>query len=122
MAKATKPADADAIKAPHKGKKLLLIFLAVFLLLAVIGGGFAVWLFSGHSGANGDDEYAEETVKPKKVKKKDDALPAFVNLDPFTVNLAQEGGDQYLQVVLSLELDSKESETMLKTLMPRIRN
>ncbi|MDR2187384.1 MAG: flagellar basal body-associated FliL family protein [Azonexus sp.] len=123
MAKGTKPTDADVVKTPHKGKKLLLIFISLLLLLALIGGAFAVWLFAGHANANGDEEYAEETVKEKPARKKEPGeLPAFVNLDTFTVNLASEGGDQYLQVVLSLELDDKASEPMLKTLMPRIRN
>lgn len=125
MAKEAKPADEGAAEAPKKGKKLLIIILAVVLLLAVAGGGAAFMLLSGnHADDEGDEEYAEETAKPKKAKKKEapSAPPVFVNLEPFTVNLVPETGDQYLQVVLSLELEGPEADMALKALMPRIRN
>ncbi len=121
MAKEAKSADEGSAASPNKGKKLLIIILALLLLLMVVGGGIAYKLLSS-SHADEDDEYAEETVKPKKAKKKDHAAPVFVNLDPFTVNLVPETGDQYLQVTLSLELEGPDSEVALKSLMPRIRN
>ena len=69
-------------------------------------------------------EVAEEVAKPKKKEKKKDAhaVPAFINLDPFTVNLVPETGDQYLQVALSLELEDIVEEPALKAVMPKIRN
>jgi len=124
MAKDAKPAEAPAVASPNKGKKrLLIIILSAVLLLALAGGGIvAVKMFSGNS-ADEDDEYAEEAVKPKKARKKEShAAPVFVNLDPFTVNLVPETGDQYLQVALSLELEDSGAEATLKALMPRIRN
>jgi len=122
MAKEAKAADeGSAAAASNKGKKLLIIILVLLLLLALVGGG-VLYLFAGSNNNDGDDdEYAEEVVKPKKVKKKS-AAPMFVNLEPFTVNLVPETGDQYLQIALSLELDDPASEITLKSLMPRIRN
>ncbi|HEX6733262.1 MAG TPA: flagellar basal body-associated FliL family protein [Azonexus sp.] len=124
MAKEAKPADEGTAEAPKKSKKLLIIILATVLLLVVVGGGVAYKLLAGGHADEEDDEYAEETAKPKKAKKKDGpaALPVFVNLEPFTVNLVPETGDQYLQVVLSLELENIEADAALKALMPRIRN
>lgn len=123
MAKDAKPAE-DGADAPKKSKKLLIIIAAFVLLLLVAGGGAAFLLMSGHSDeALDEDEVAEESAKPKKAKKKDKgAPPVFVNLDPFTVNLVPEVGDQYLQVALSVELDDPASQESLVTLMPRIRN
>ena len=43
-------------------------------------------------------------------------------MDPFTVNLVPETGDQYLQVALSLELEDIVEEPALKAVMPKIRN
>lgn len=123
MAKDAKPADDGAEAPPKKSKKLLIIIIALVLLL-LVGGGAAAFLLMGnnHDEELDEDEVAEETVK-KPAKKKDNALPpTFVNLDPFTVNLVPEVGDQYLQVVLSLELDAPESQAQLALLMPRIRN
>jgi flagellar protein FliL len=122
MAKDAKPAEEGA-EAPKKSKKLLVIILAVVLVLVLAGGGAAFMLMSGNADEE-DEENAEEVVKPKKAKKKDApaAPPIFVNLDPFTVNLVPETGDQYLQVVLSLELEDATADLELKAQMPRIRN
>ena len=124
MAKDAKPAEEGA-EAPKKSKKLLIIVLAVVLLLVLGGGGAAFMLLkkSDHD-EEGDEEVAEETTKHKKKEKKKDpaAMPVFVNLDAFTVNLIPETGDQYLQVVLSLEIEDITEEAALKGNMPKIRN
>jgi len=125
MAKDAKPAEEGAAEAPKKSKKLLIIILSLVLVLILGGGAAAFLLLSGNHHDDEDEEYAEETVsKAKKPKKKEapGTPPVFVNLEPFTVNLVPETGDQYLQVVLSIELDGPESEIALKALMPRIRN
>jgi len=126
MAKDAKPVEEGAEVPKKKSKKLLIIILAVVLLLVLAGGG-AVFMLKKNSDHAEDDETAEETEKPaKKEKKKDghEVPPAFVNLDPFTVNLIPEtaGSDQYLQVTLSLELEDPLAEAGLKTQMPKIRN
>lgn len=123
MAKDAKAAVEGAEAAPKKSKKLLIIILAV-VLLVVLGGGAAFMLLKKGDHEDGDEEVAEETAKPKKKEKKKDAhaVPAFVNMDPFTVNLVPETGDQYLQVALSLELEDATEEPALKTVMPKIRN
>lgn len=124
MAKDAKPAEEGAEAPPKKSKKLLIIILAVVLLLVLGGGGAAFMLLKKSDHEDGDEEVAEETAKPKKKDKKKDAhaMPVFVNLDAFTVNLVPETGDQYLQVVLSLELEDPAEEAMLKGQMPKIRN
>lgn len=124
MAKDAKPAE-EGVEAPKKSKKLLIIILAVVLLLVLGGGGAAYMLLkkSDHD-EDGDEEVAAETSKHKKKDKKKDAhaLPVFVNLEAFTVNLIPETGDQYLQVVLSLEIEDIAEEATLKAQMPKIRN
>lgn len=124
MAKDPKPADEGAEVAPKKSKKMLIIILAVVLLLVLGGGAAAFLLLKSSDHAVDEDEVAEETVKPKKKEKKKEhaAPPVFVNLDPFTVNLVPETGDQYLQVALSLELEDMEADASLKMLMPKVRN
>ena len=122
MAKDAKPAEEGVEAPPKKSKKLLIIILAVVLVLVLGGGAAAVLLLKGGSHGDEDEEVAEETVKPKKKDKKAEAPPVFVNMDPFTVNLVPETGDQYLQVVLSLELEDATAETGIKMQMPKIRN
>lgn len=124
MAKEAKPAEDGAAEAPKKSKKLLIIILAV-VLVVVLGGGAAAFMLLKKGDHADDEEAAEETVKPKEKKKKKgdkEAPPVFVNLDPFTVNLVPETGDQYLQVILSMELEDATAEPALKAQMPKIRN
>ncbi len=125
MAKDAKPAEEGAEASPKKSKKLLIIILAAVLVLVLGGGGAAYMLLKKSDHADdGDEDVAEETAKPKKKDKKKDAhaAPVFVNLDPFTVNLVPETGDQYLQVILSLELEDAAADPQLKALTPKIRN
>lgn len=121
MAKDAKPAPSEG-EAPKKSKKLLIIILAVVLLLLVAGAGAAFLLLSGGGDHEDEEEVAQEVKKPKK-KAHADAPPVFVNLDAFTVNLVPEqGGDQYMQVVMALELEDMATDPILKGQMPRIRN
>ena len=70
----------------------------------------------------------EETNKPrekapaKKKASKEAALPVFVAMDTFTVNLDQDTGGQYLQVVLSLEVEDAHMGDKIKTYTPKLRN
>lgn len=129
MAKDAKPADEGAEAPPRKSKKLLIIVVAAVLLFVLAGGGAAFFLLkkSDHDDED-DEEVAEETAKQKekdKKKKKKDAhaVPVFINLDPFTVNLAPDSnGDQYLQIAVAVELDDATSEPVLKSALPKIRN
>ncbi|MCH2218939.1 MAG: flagellar basal body-associated FliL family protein [Dechloromonas sp.] len=124
MAKDAKPAEEGAEVAPKKSKKLLIIILAVVLVVVLAGGGAAFMLLKKGDHEEGDEEVAEETAKPKKKDKKKEAhaAPVFINLEPFTVNLVPETGDQYLQVILSLELEDATADPQLKALTPKIRN
>lgn len=113
------------LQSPQKSKKLLIIILAAVLLLVLGGGGAAYMLLKkGDHSDDGDEEVPEETTKSKKKDKKKEAhvAPVFVNLDAFTVNLVPETGDQYLQVVISLEVEDPAEEPALKMQMPKIRN
>lgn len=121
MAKDAKAAaEGDQAVAPAKSKKLLIIILAAVLVLVLGGGGAALLLLKKGDDA-GDDEEAAETSQPKKKKGKE-AHPVFVNLEPFTVNLVPETGDQYLQVTLSVEFEEPTAEQLVKLHMPKIRN
>jgi len=126
MAKDAKPAEEAAVEvAPKKSKKLLIIILAVVLVVVLAGGGAAFLLLKKGDHAEDDEEVPEESAKAKKKDKKKDAHatpPVFVNLDAFTVNLVPETGDQYLQVVISLELEDATGDAILKAQMPKIRN
>jgi flagellar protein FliL len=101
--KAPEPAAAP----PKKGKGMI-ITVALALALGAGGGGAWWWL-------NKDAGAAQASVAAPRP-------PVFMNLEPFTVNLAPEDGEHYLQTSLVLQVaDDKVVET-LKSYLPVIRN
>lgn len=122
MAKDAKPAEEGVEAPPKKSKKLLIIIVAAVLILAIAGAGAFFLLKGGDHPEDDEEEVATETTKPKKKKGEAALPPVFVNLDTFTVNLIPETGDQYLQVILALELEDADADAELKAQMPKVRN
>lgn len=110
---AAKPAAAagGAEEAPKKSK-LLIIIIAVLVL--VIGGGAAAFFMLGKHKADDEEE------KPAKAAHV--APPKFVAMEPLTVNLVREEGDQFLQIGVSLKIVEPELEEKIKGSMPEIRS
>lgn len=125
MAKDAKPeAEAKEAAAPKKSKKLIIIIVFTLLLLLLIGGAAAFFLMTGGESEAGSDEgeVATEKAPAKKKEGKEEAVPVFVAMDAFTVNLDQDTGGQYLQVVISVEVDSIHMGDKIKTYTPKLRN
>ncbi len=126
MSTATAAPAADAAPAPKGKKKLFIIIGVAVLVLALAGGGAVFYLKSkaaAEAAAAEEDEGGGATHAKADAHKKDPkAVPTFVPLDPFTVNLADRDAERYAQVGVSLELaDPKEGERV-KNYMPAIRN
>lgn len=94
---------------PTGGRKGLLIGAIVALLL--IAGVGAGWYYTRPAAAG---EAAKAPPKP--------AETIFVNLEPFTVNLADEGGERLAQIGIVLELTGKEVQPVLNRNLPIVRN
>jgi flagellar protein FliL len=114
-------ADPKTDAAPAAGGKgkLFMIIGAVVLVLGL--GGGAGWYFMHGSG----DAEAAEAPKDhgaKKKKKKDDVKPEYVAIEPFTVNLQPENGDQYLQVAFTLQVEGAEQVEGIKSNMAKVRS
>lgn len=97
-------AEGDA-PAPRKSKKMLLIIIGVLVLAA--GGGGAWFMTQGRAG--------HETAEPEPPKP-----PVFLPLETFTVNL--QGGEQYLQTDITLQVVDAAQSDEIKLQMPRIRS
>lgn len=117
------PAPTEPAAPPKRklGKLLIIVSLVTVLL---IGGGLAAFLLLTKNHAEDDTEVATSEEKPKKKKKeeKGDHKPAYMPLDPFTVNLASETGDQFLQVALTLDMQTPEAAEKAKIYLAKIRN
>ena len=109
---------ADAAAAAPAGSKKKLIVIAVAAVLLLGGGGGAAWYLT-----QGGDTPAESPKESKKKKKKDSsAKPEYVPVEPFTVNLQPENGEQYLQVQFTLQVAGAEQATLVKDNMAIVRN
>jgi len=122
MSKEAKPAAETGEAAPKKSKKLLIILVAAVVVLLGIGGTAAYFLMHKSADhADEEEEIASENVGKKKKGEKE-APPAYVAFDAFTVNLVPETGDQFLQLIMSVEVTELSVGDRLKTFMPKLRN
>ena len=119
---------ADAVPAQAGKKKLIIIIAAVAVLL--LGGGGAFFMMKkkaadAAAAAAAAEEEGEGGHKPAKaaaVKHDPKAVPTFVPLDPFTVNLADRETERYAQVGITLEISDAAIGDRIKSFMPVIRN
>ncbi|MDC8759312.1 flagellar basal body-associated protein FliL [Janthinobacterium fluminis] len=113
--KADPKADAAPPAAGASKKKLLIIVLAAVLGAGGLGGGGAWYFLHGKKDAEPEHE------KPRKKVSKA-GPPVFVPLDPFTVNLQPENGEQYLQIAFTLQVSGLEEVELVKLNMPKVRS
>jgi flagellar protein FliL len=121
----TAAAVEGAVPVKAGKKKLIVVLVAALLLLAAVGGGAMFWLKS-RAHAQQEAEEAEaggEVDHAKSAPKRDPkAVPVFVPLDNFTVNLADREAERYAQIGISLELNDAKAGDKIKVFMPAIRN
>jgi len=103
MAEPEKTADEAT---PKKSKKKLFIIIGAVILLA--GGGAGAWFMT-----QGKHEPGEAKSEPSKP-------PVFLPLETFTVNL--QGGEQYLQTDITLQVTEPAQADAIKLHMPRVRS
>lgn len=121
-AAATAEAPADA--KPKKSKKMLFIIIGV-VVLALVGGGAAFFFMKKGHAEEGEEgaPAAEEAHAPEPPPKHDPkAPPTFLPLDAMVVNLADEGGNRFVQLAITLQLDDPKIAEDMKVYMPAIRN
>jgi len=122
-------AATDAVPAtPAKGSKKKLIVIAAVLAVLLAGGGGAAYFMmkkrAAEAAAAAEDGVDAASDKHEEHSAKADLkhAPAFVPLDPFTVNLADREAERYAQVGMTLELADAKAGDLLKAYMPAIRN
>jgi flagellar FliL protein len=116
---------AEAAAPPAKGKKKLIIMVAAAVLVLGGGGGAAMVLMK--KKVDPDVEVTDEQAPAKAAhapaaKHDPKAVPVFVPLDPFTVNLADRNAERFAQVGVTLEIEDTHIGDQIKAYMPAIRN
>jgi flagellar protein FliL len=107
------PQAAAQPRSPGLIKRLLVILLIALVAAGVAGGG--VWFYmSRHEGAPAQAAQAKPAPAP---------VPVFFALDPMTVNLQSDDGEQhYLRIGLTLKLGDAQTQEHLTQHMPEIRS
>jgi len=111
------PAAAEASAPPKaKGKKILVIVVGVVLLLVLGGAG---WFFFLRSAATEEGEdaapAAHAAAKPAKP-------PVFLPMDNMVVNLADQGGEKFVQVGITVGVLDQHTSDAVKANLPTIRS
>ena len=104
----------DAQEPKKKGKKGLIIAIAAVELLG--GGGGAAWYFMKPKPDVDAEAEVEQAPAAKKKPK------TFTTLEPFTVNLADDGGERFAQIAIVLEVADAKVGEQLTAMMPAVRN
>lgn len=111
--KAKAEVKVEAAPPPTGSKKKLLIMITAGVLVLALGGGGAAWYFL-KKGDHAETSEAE--------KKKESGPPVYVAVEPFTVNLQPEDGEQYLQLTFTLQVGGLEQVELIKNNMPKVRS
>jgi len=117
--------QAEAGGATKSKKKLIIIVAALAVLLAAGAAGALVFMQQQKAKALAEEDEDEPSVSrasAKDTKKDPKALPVFMPLDPFTVNLADRNANRYAQMTVSLEVESGKTGDRVRGFMPVIRN
>lgn len=124
----TAATDAIAAPAPKSKKKLFIIVgIVVVVLVAAAAGGVLYTQHQARAQALADEDSEDSGERatertPKPAAKDGKNPPAFLAIEPFTVNLADRDGSRYAQVSITLELDEAKTGEIVKAYMPAVRS
>ncbi|MBF0505300.1 MAG: flagellar basal body-associated FliL family protein [Nitrospirae bacterium] len=103
--------EEEIVKSKKKrGKGLILI---IVVAVAVLLGGGGAFFFLTKSGGDKGPKKGEATAKEEA---------AMFSLDPFVVNLSDQGANKFLKVSMQLELSSQAAMESAKTKTPQLRD
>ena len=105
------PNAAPVAPAPAKSKKLIVI-VAIFAVLDIVAAAaYVLMMQRQHSSADGEEEVSAKAT-----------VPTFLPLDNMVANLADPGGDRFVQLGITLELSDEKTASTVKQYLPSIRN
>jgi len=107
---------AEEVEEVKKGsfKKLIVLGLA---LIVLGGGGYSSWKFFLAEKMSSQDSKAGKVAAPKSM-----APGIMFKLEPFIVNLIDQGGKRYLKTQFQIEVDSEEIAKELQVRTPQLRD
>jgi flagellar FliL protein len=117
MSAAAATAPEAAAPAKPKSRKLLYILLGV-IVLGLLAAGGALYLLKKNTAE--DEFYDDEMVESTPARP--DTPPVFLPLENMVVNLADPGGNRFVQIGISLQIQDAQTGEEMKAYMPSIRS
>lgn len=112
-------ATAAAPEAPKKkSRKLLFIVLGV-VVLALLGAAAALFILKMNTA---EDRYEDDEAPVTRESSAPRTPPVFLPLENMVINLADPGGNRFIQLGLTLQLQDTATETAVKAYLPSIRS
>jgi flagellar protein FliL len=108
------PQAAVPPRSPGLIKRTLMIALIALVAAGLAGGG--TWFYMSRHETAAPAQPAAQAPKPSPI-------PVFFALEPMTVNLQSDDGEQhYLRIGLTLKLNDQQTQEHLTAHMPEIRS
>ena len=97
------------------GSKKLLWIMIILVLLSSIGAAVAIYMVI--------DQRKDGTETAEVQQAMERATPIFMRIEPFTVNLVDDGyGSRLLYTGMTLRVGNEESKVILEEHMPQVRS
>lgn len=109
-------AAADAPK--PKGKKALILVVVAVLLVAA----GAAWMLLARGQVDDDEEAQAKPPVAQTRKSREVVPPTYLPMDNMVVNLADTGGDRFVQLGVTLEVMDQKTADQVKAHLPAIRS
>ncbi len=107
-----KAPPAEGAEGAGKSKKKLMIIIIAAAVVLGGGGGAAFFMMSKKKPVEGQEVHEAEHKGP----------PVFAQMEPFVVNMADPGGDRYLQLGISFEVEDAKMGEAIKAYTPILRS
>jgi flagellar protein FliL len=100
-------------------KGLIVLILFGFIFMAAIGGGFYVmWSKLSELNMQAQTQAKDDGEEGSPIEE----IGTIFSLDPFIVNLADEGGKRFLRTNIDLELSKPEFQPELEKRISQVRD
>lgn len=119
MSAAAATAPDAAAPAKPKSRKLLYILLGL-IVVGLLGAGGALYLLKKNTAEDDYDDDEETMVESTPARPA--TPPVFLPLENMVVNLADPGGNRFVQIGISLQIQDAKTGEEMKIYMPSIRS
>jgi flagellar FliL protein len=108
---------------PPKSKKILKLLIILFILIFLIGAAIGAVIFLAPGAIPDSLKFWEAKGAGKKVKETEKKSQGYIySMDPFIVNLADQGRPRYLKIRISIESQEMKVNEEYEKRLPQLRD